>query len=85
MNAFQEKMYKHLQKQFGTGESVFLSDSKNLFYSGIRDKIFELQEKHGFDFHRFVKQPHVASSQAACINFFYQLWNPNVLWMFLKR
>ena len=46
MNAFQEKMYKHLQKQFGTGESVFLSDSKNLFYSGIRDKIFELQEKH---------------------------------------
>ena len=70
MNAFQEKMYKHLQKQFGTGESVFLSDSKNLFYSGIRGKIFELQEKHGFDFHRFVTQPHVASSQAACINLF---------------
>lgn len=70
MSNFNEKMYKHLQKQFGTGESVFLSESKSLFYSGIMDKVIELQEKHGFDFHRFVKQPHVASSQAACFNLF---------------
>ena len=70
MSTFKEKMYKHLKKQFGTGESVYLSDSKDLFYIGIRDRLFELQKKHGFDFHRFVKMPHVASSQAACFNLF---------------
>ncbi len=70
MNKFQEKMYKHLQELFHAGKSVFLSESKILFYPEIYDLVIELQKKHGFDFHRFVKRPHVASSQAACFNLF---------------
>jgi len=63
-------MYAHLKKQFGTGESVWASSMDRLFYEECANDIKSFQQKRGFDFHRFVKKPHIASSQAACFNLF---------------
>ena len=70
MNKFKNEMYAHLKQRFGTGESVWASSMDDLFYPKCADDIKSFQRERGFDFHRYVKKPHVASSQAACFNLF---------------
>lgn len=70
MNKFQKEMYDHLKTQFNTGKEVWASSMDKLFYPGCATDIAQFQQKRGFDFHRFVKKPHIASSQAACFNLF---------------
>lgn len=70
-------MYAHLKQQFGTGESVWASSMDKLFYKECSDDIKSFQQKRGFDFHRFVNKPHVASSQAACFNLFMPIMKSN--------
>ncbi len=77
MNKFQKDIYAHLKQRFGTGESVWASSKDKLFYEECADDIKLFQQERGFSFHRYVKKPHVASSQAACFNLFMPIMKSN--------
>ena len=70
MNKFQKEMYDHLKTQFNTGKEVWASSMEKIFYPNCSSDIISFQQKRGFEFHKMVKKPHIASSQAACFNLF---------------
>ena len=69
---FVKRMYEHLKSEFKSGESVYVpsGNKEDLMYPGIKDSIYAHEKERGFDFHKFFKAGHVASSQAACFNLF---------------